>query len=178
MKTPRCSSGSGRSPSDLTLALASLLLALGTGCATGGVEDFCDLPGDVPTTDDVGDGRGTAQKDGASFDEAGTYSTGSMSVTLGLLDMTVDRTEDGDSVRTLFEEESFPICVKVRDRSETSGQVNFVEGGFVTDAEHTGSVSMLSLEDGILTGRFSFTLANTAGTEMVFEDGVFRVGAR
>jgi hypothetical protein len=162
------------------MALQCALLACGAACAgtDGTAEDFCDLPGDIPTTDDVGDGRGLAQKDGETFNEAGTYSTGSMSVTIGLLDMTVDRTEEGDSVRTLFEDDAFPICVKVRDRSETSGQVNFVDGGFVTDASHTGSVSMLSLEDGILTGRFSFTLANTAGSEMTFEDGVFRVGAR
>jgi len=162
------------------LAVALLVASLTSiACAGDGtVEDFCDLPGAAPTTDEVSDGRGRATKDGASFDEEGSYSTGSMSVTLGLLDMTVDRTEDGDRVRDLFDEGSFPICVVVRDRSETSGQVNLVEGGYVTDANNTGTVSLISLEDGVLAGRFAFTLANTAGDQTTFEAGAFRVESR
>lgn len=161
----------------LAAALTVFVLAT-SACASGTTEDFCDLPGDAPTTDEVSDGRGIATKDGASFDEEGSYSTGSMSVTLGLLDMTVDRTEDGDRVRDLFDEGSFPICVVVRDRSETSGQVNLVEGGYVTDANNTGTVSLLSLEDGVLAGRFAFTLANVSGDQTTFEAGAFRVESR
>jgi hypothetical protein len=66
---------------------------------------------------------------------------------------------------------------KSRQRGEDSGQANLVEGGFVTDATHTGGVAILGKEGDNLIGRFSFELVSGDG-ELSFDDGVFNVPQR
>lgn len=155
-----------------------VLPLLSFACAGGGEEPFCELPGELPTVDDVEDGKGAASRDGASWSETASWSATTATVTIGLLDIIVDKDEEGASVRGLFEDGTYPICVRIGERSESVGQANYVEGGFVSDGSHEGSISLLANEDGILVGRFSFSLANPGGTEMTFEDGVFRATER
>ena len=57
------------------------------------------------------------------------------------------------------------------------GQANLVDGGFVTDATHTGGVAILGKDGDTLIGRFSFDLVSGAG-QLSFTDGAFRLPQR
>ena len=132
-----------------------------------------------PTTDEVADGRGKATRDGAAFDEEGSWAPApSSSVVVGALSMVIQNDETGSVVDDLIATGAFPICVPQGARSETSGQANFVDGGFVSDASHDGGLAILGKEGDLLLGRFAFTLANPAGETMTFADGVFRLPQR
>jgi hypothetical protein len=102
----------------------------------------------------------------------------SSSVVVGALSMVIQNDETGSVVDDLIATGAFPICVPQGARSETSGQANFVDGGFVSDASHDGGLAILGKEGDLLLGRFAFTLANPAGETMTFADGVFRLPQR
>jgi hypothetical protein len=133
-----------------------------------------------PTADDVVDGRGKATRsDGAEFDEAGSWAPApASSVDLGTLSMIIQYDETGSVVDDLIADGAFPICVPQGERSDTSGQANLVDGGFVTDATHDGGLAILGKEGDVLLGRFGFTLVDQGGTTLTFSEGVFRVPQR
>jgi hypothetical protein len=158
-------------------APAVAVVALCSACPNQPSES-CGQPTTLPTDDDVADGRGTATRsDGEAFDEAGTWNAQSLSITIGTLDMIVTDDEVGDDVADLIEAAAFPICIPIGERSETSGSANLVDGGFVSDASHTGGVAILGKDGDTLLGRFSFDLAAGA-TTLSFSDGAFRVPQR
>jgi len=147
-----------------------------TACDGGAPLGFCDQPEGIPTEDVLPRGQGMATKDGEAWQSQASWSTTSYSVSVGTLDMIVTRDEDGVSVRDLVGAGTFPICVRVGERDERTGQANLVDGGYVSDANHKGSVVLLAKENNYLVGRFSFTLANTSGDTVEFEEGMFRAG--
>lgn len=158
----------------VAVAIGSLLAA-----CPGPPAELCGQSTVLPSDDDVADGRGHATRsDGVDFDEPGTWSAQSLSVTIGTLDMILTNDEGGDDVATLIEAGAFPICIPIGARSEQSGSANLVDGGFVSAADHTGGVAILGRDGDTLLGRFSFDLANPAGTELTFSDGAFRVPQR
>jgi hypothetical protein len=156
------------------LALPSLLCL-----ACPGPSEICGLPTTLPTDADVADGRGAAiRSDGVAFDEEGSWSAATLSITMGTLDIIATNDETGSSVGELIEAAAFPICVPIRDRSETSGSANLLGDGFVSDADHTGGVAILGREGDTLLGRFAFELGNPAGDSLTFSDGAFRLPTR
>lgn len=161
------------------LALPALVLSLSaTGCA-GPAGDVCELSGELPTTDEVGAGRVVADQDGSAFAADGTWKRppgGSLAA--GSLDIIIENDENGDATADLIDAATFPICVQIGARGESSGQANLVSGGYVSDASHGGTLAILGEEDGNLIGRFSFELATPGGDTTVFSDGMFRVPER
>ena len=159
----------------LRFAFASVVAVSLAGCP-GPVEQICGQSTELP---DVADGFGEATRsDGETFREAGTWGPApSSTIVIGVLTMIIANDETGVVVDDLIADGAFPICVPQADRSETSGQANLVEGGFVTDAEHTGGVAILAKEGDTLIGRFGFDLVSGTG-ELSFSDGVFRVPQR
>ncbi|HEY1099026.1 MAG TPA: hypothetical protein VGF99_08855 [Myxococcota bacterium] len=157
-----------------TLAACFVVVAAFASGCPGAAEGVCGLSTVVPGDDEVASGRGTATRsDGEAFDEAGSW-TANGDVTIGLLSFVGGKDEAGIDLAQLISAGSFPICQRLGDRSETVGQGIF--GGLVTSATHTGALSILGLEDGVLSGRFDVEVANPAGTEVVqFTDGAFRV---
>jgi len=159
------------------LLLAVAITALTAACP--GPSNSCALSATPPGDGDVADGRGTATRsDGESFDEDGSWSATSISVTIGTLDMIATQDEVGSDVAELIESGAFPICVLMGERSETSGSANLVDGGFFSDATHTGGLLLLGREGTTLLGRFAFELVNGSGTTLSFTDGAFRVPQR
>jgi hypothetical protein len=144
------------------------------------VAEVCGLSSTPPSTDDVADGRGKATRsDGAAFDVEGTWAPApASSLVLGTLSMVMQFDETGTAVDELVADGAFPICVPQGERSETSGQANLVDGGFVTDATHDGGLAILGKDGDLLLGRFAFTLVDQSGATLSFEDGVFRVPQR
>jgi hypothetical protein len=154
------------------LAFSSLLAA-----CPGPPEEICGQSTALPTIDE-GFGEAT-RSDGEEFREEGNWGPApASSITIGTLDMIIANDEEGLAVDDLIADGAFPICVPQRDRSETSGAANLVEGGFVTNAEHTGGVAILGKEGDVLIGRFGFELVDNGGTTLTFSDGVFRVPQR
>jgi hypothetical protein len=170
---------SSRFASALLVPAVVVLAGGGAGCAPP-AGNTCGLSPTPPTADDVADGRGTATRDdGVAFDEAGTWAPApSSSIAIGTLAMIIQFDETGSDVDDLIASGAFPICVPQGARSETSGQANLVDGGFVTDADHDGGVTLLGKDGDLLLGRFAFTLANPAGETVTFSDGVFRLPQR
>lgn len=170
------------SPSSFGTAMRSLpALALPfllcVACPAPG--EVCGQPTTLPGDDEVADGRATATRsDGVAFDEAGSWNTTTLSITMGTLDIIASNDETGSSVAELIEAAAFPICVPIRDRSETSGSANLLGGGFVSDADHTGGVAILGRQGTTLLGRFGFELANPRGETLTFTDGAFRLPSR
>jgi hypothetical protein len=159
-------------------SLSLALIAVGVGC-TGPAGDACGLSGEVPTTDEIGSGQVAADQDGSPFTAAGTWRPPpGGSFTAGNLDVIMEKDEDGNDTADLIAEGTFPICVTIGERSETSGQANLVQGGFVSDGSNGGNFAILAEEDGEIVGRFAFTLANTSGETTTFSDGLFRVPQR
>ena len=158
------------------LAISSIFCI---ACA-GGEEDeeFCQQLGGTPTADEIASGRVTATQDGSSFNETGSWSPTSGSLTGGLLDIIIQKDDSGERTADRVDAGDFPICITIGERSDTVGQANLVEGGYVSDSSHTGSLAIYAEEDGEIVGRFSFTLANTSGDTTVFEEGLFRVSER
>lgn len=155
--------------------LAPLLFA----ACTGPAGEACGLEGGLPTTDEVGSGQLLALKDGADFDVTGSWKRPpGGSLTGGSLDIIIEHDGEGAETADLIDNETFPICVPIGARAEDSGQANYVDGGFVSDDSHGGMLAILGTEGGEILGRFSFSLANPAGTEMSFESGIFRVPER
>jgi hypothetical protein len=161
----------------LLLRSASLgLVVLCSLACPQGVTEICGQSTELPVVDD-GFGEAT-RSDGEAFREAGTWAPApASSITIGTLDMIIANDEAGVVVDDLIADGAFPICVLQGARSETSGQANLVEGGFVTDATHTGGVAILGKEGDTLIGRFSFDLV-AGGTELSFSDGTFSVPQR
>ncbi|MDP2341324.1 MAG: hypothetical protein Q8O67_10215 [Deltaproteobacteria bacterium] len=150
------------------VSMASLVAA-----CPGPVTEICGQSTELP---DVEQGFGEATRsDGEAFREAGTWAPApSSTIFIGTLTMLIANDETGVVVDDLIADGAFPICVAQGARSETSGQANLVEGGFVTDATHEGGVAILGKDGDDLIGRFSFDLIG-GGTELSFDDGVFRV---
>lgn len=141
--------------------------------------ELCGLSTVAPTDDDVADGSGAATRsDGVAFEGPGTWSPSSMSIVIETLDMIASADEAGSSVADLIEAAAFPICVPIRDRSETSGSAFLADGAFTSDADHRGGVAILGRDGDTLIGRFGFELVNPQGTTLTFSDGVFRVPSR
>lgn len=160
----------------------TLLLPLVGLAACGPTDpaDVCGLSGVPPTADDVQNGFGEALRDGAPFKEAGTWGAAPLaSIDIGTLSLAVPFDETGTEVTDLIARRAFPICARLGDRSDTVGAGNLVEGGYVTDASHTGAVAILGEDGGFLTGRFVVDLISSSeGAETSFTDGVFRLERR
>ncbi len=136
--------------------------------------EVCSLSGAVP--DNTENGQGSATVDGTPFDGNANWSPGSTaSITVGLLSMIVAKDVTGTDFDALISDGALPICVTQGEQSGTTGAANLVDdGGFVTDAEHTGNVAILSFADDVLVGRFEVTVVNNANGEVrAFTDGVF-----
>ncbi len=141
--------------------------------------EICGLSTAEPTDQDVADGRGSATRsDGEPFEGPGSWSPTSMSIVIETLDMIASADESGSAVSELIEAAAFPICVPIRDRSETSGSALLADGAFASDSDHTGGVAILGRDGDTLVGRFAFELANPQGETVTFSDGVFRVPSR
>lgn len=158
------------------LALLALVLSVSTACQED-VTEICGLSTEAP---DVQEGRGAADRDdGEAFDEPADWKPGSGgSLTLGVLDFIIEKEESGSDTESLVEDGAFPICVRLGERSEKTGAANYIDGGYVTNASHTGAVAILSNEDDLLVGRFEVELANPGGEELAFTNGVFSARLR
>lgn len=163
-----------------SLGLCSIcfsVVALAAGCTGGG--DACGFEGGTPTTDDIGSGQVSADRDGSPFTATGTWRPPpGGSFTAGNLDVIMENDEEGNATADLISEGTFPICVPIGARAEDSGQANLVEGGYVSDESNGGMFAILAEEDGEIVGRFEFTLANTSGETTTFSEGIFRVPQR
>ena len=172
----------GAGPTSSAVAMVripAVLILLGVGLVAacpGPVDVICGQSTVLPEVDD-GFGEAT-RSDGAAFHEPGTWAPApSSTIAIGTLTISIASDEAGLAVDDLIADGAFPICVRQRDRSETSGQANLVEGGFVTDATHQGGVAILGTDGDTLIGRFSFDLVS-ARAELSFDDGTFRVPQR
>jgi hypothetical protein len=156
-----------------------VVLGVVTSCSPPD-ETVCGLSTTPPSVDEVANGHGRAvRSDRVPFDEEGSWSLGpNGSVDISVLAMIKVFDENGGVVDDLIADGAFPICVRQGERSETSGQANFVDGGFATDADHEGALAILGKDEELLVGRFSVTLVNQAGVTLSFDDGVFRVPRR
>lgn len=165
-----------RSSHPLCASLALLVCSFGSACKEE-VTEICDLPTSSP---DVADGTGEAKRsDGAAFSEDATWNPGAGgSLTIGVLDMIIEKEESGSDTADIIEDGAFPICVRLGERGETTGSANYIDGGFVTSAGNTGSVAILSNDEDILVGRFAVDLANPQGEELSFTDGAFAARLR
>ncbi len=150
-------------------------LSVLAGCPAP-VETICGQSTALP---DVTAGFGEATRsDGDPFKKEGTWKP-SATVLVGSLDMIIANDDQGLVVEDLIADGAFPICVLQGARSETSGQANLVDVGFVTDATHDGGLVILGKEGDNLIGRFSFDLVSPDGaTTLTFSDGVFNVPLR
>jgi hypothetical protein len=158
--------------------LFALLLApglAGFGCGPADAGEACGLSGAVPTSEDVGDGQVKASRDGAAFSAANaTWSVGpSASLNAGELTIVIVNDESGSNTEELIGRGAFPICINIGERSGSSGNAQLVGTAFVSDASHTGNLSILGNEGGQLSGRFEVELADGGATTR-FTDGIFR----
>lgn len=160
------------------LVLAMVVLAL--SACPGFPSEFCEPPLSTATPD-VGDGTGAATRsDGADFSgEDTSWAPGSSgSVTVGLLDMIIAKDQTGTDTESLIADAAFPICVKLAERSETSGSALLNGGSFQTNADHTGDVVIIGETGGFLLGRFAVDLADGSGANLSFTDGQFKARRR
>jgi hypothetical protein len=162
-----------------TAVLAPLLILLVAplGACQEDVTEICGLSTEAP---DVQEGRGSADRDGGeALDEPADWKPGSGgSLTIGVLDFIIEKEESGSDTEGLVEDGAFPICVRLGERSEKTGAANYIDGGYVTNASHTGAVAILSNDSDLLVGRFEVELANPGGDELAFTDGVFSARLR
>lgn len=176
-------SSSGQSPPMYRLPavvpIALVVIAL-SACGPADPVEVCGLSGAAPTADDVRDGFGRAERDGQPFEEAGSWGAAPQaSIDIGTLSLTVPYDETGTEVTDLIARRAFPICVRLGERSDTVGAGNLVDGGYITDAGHTGAVAILGEEGGLLLGRFAVELISSSeGAETSFTDGAFRLERR
>jgi len=160
-------------------SLFALMSVLSLAACDGAPGDFCGASDVVPTADEVGEGRGTATHDGAAFESEGSWGAGpSASIDLGVLSMTIVNDETGAQTEDLISRGAFPICILLGERSEDTGAANYIQGGFVTDNDTGGMLSILGIEGSNILGRFNVDLENGSGETMTFEDGVFNVPQR
>ena len=142
------------------------------------------MPAAVPDTDEVSEGNFVADfttPDGSeeAFSQRGSWGPGpSASIEAGVLSIIIARDESGVDVTDLIERGAFPICIPLRDRSETSGQANYVDGGFVTNDGATGNLTILAREGDHIVGRFEAIMENTQGGELSFSSCAFRIPQR
>lgn len=170
----------------MRLATAFVLVTSFTGLAGCGPdgEEFCGLSAALPEESEVSDGNlradfTTAEGSEEDFNERGTWGPGpSASIEAGFLSLIVARDDTGSDVTELIERGAFPICIPLRDRSDTSGQANYVEGGFVTNNNATGNLSILERDGNNIVGRFEALLENTQGEALSFTSGAFNVPQR
>jgi hypothetical protein len=158
------------------LAPLALVLTASTACQED-VTAICGLSTEAP---DVQEGRGSADRDdGDPFDEAADWKPGSGgSLTIGVLDFIIEKEESGSDTENLVEDGAFPICVRLGERGDKTGAANYIDGGYVTNASHTGAVAILSNDSDLLVGRFEVELANPGGDELAFTNGVFSARLR
>lgn len=154
----------------------TLVLALAPACKEE-VTELCDLSTELP---DVEDGKGTADRsDGEPFNEEASWKPApGGSLTIGILDFIIEKEESGSDTDAIIEDGAFPICVRLGERGEKTGSANYPDGGYVTDASHTGSVALLSNDDDLLVGRFQVDLTTTGGDELSFTEGAFSARLR
>jgi hypothetical protein len=161
----------------LTLsALALLCLPQVLGCGPANAGEACGLPGAIPTDSDLANGQVRALRDGAEFTASNaTWSVGpSAALNAGELTIIIVNDETGSNTESLIGQGAFPLCIDLGERSGSSGNAQLVGTGFVSDAAHTGSLSILGNDGGMLSGRFEVTLADGSATTR-FSEGAFRV---
>ncbi len=159
----------------LLLVPLSALFAVGAVGCKNDVTEICGLAGALPK---VSSGRGSATRsDGVEFNETASWSAGTAgSLTIGVLDMLIANEETGLATDTIIEDGAFPICVRLGARSDKIGSGNYIDGGYVTDATHTGAIAILA-NDTELVGRFEVSLA-AGGDALSFSQGVFSAKKR
>lgn len=129
----------------------------------------------------VADGTGQATRsDGDAFtgQDASWAPGSSASVTVGLLDMIIAKDQTGTDTEDLIADAAFPICVKLAERSETSGSALLNGGSFQSSADHTGAIAIIDEEGGFLLGRFAVDLTDGSGANLSFSDGQFKARRR
>jgi hypothetical protein len=158
-------------------SVAAVVVVLAAGCPRA--VECGGLSSDAPSVD-AGKGKAT-RSDGADFtNEAASWeSGGSASVDVGVLDMIIAKDATGTDFDSLVADGALPICIPQAARSDTSGAANLVEGGFVTDATHTGNVLVISVDADNMLGRFAMELVSPDGTStLTFSDGEFNAARR
>lgn len=149
------------------------VVLLGTACGPP-AEAFCDLEQTLPPESDVPVGAAEWSQDGAAVEEEATYSVGpGASFVAGTLTIDLVADETGTSIEELVERGAFPVCVRIGARAEDTMSANLVDEGLVSDASHTGALSILAAEGDTLVGRFELELGDHALT-----DGKFRATKR
>lgn len=156
----------------LSVCTAAAVTA-GAGCAEE-PEEVCGFDADAPKTKD-GKGSATRSDDEDFTDVAATWSPGANgAVIMGVLSLTIPKDETGADTEQLIADGAFPICIPLGQRGEKSGSANYVDDGYVSDAEHTGMVALYEEDGGILRGRFEAAMYSEAvDKELSFTDGVF-----
>lgn len=154
-------------------------LALSLACGPGAEEVCGGLPAALPTADEVPDGTGSAQLDGAAFTGPASWAPGpNSSLDISTLSIIIAYDESGTETTDLIGRGAFPICVPVGERSPTVSAATY-DGPYITNAEHTGMLAILDEQGGVLVGRFEIDLVeNNTGDEITFSDGAFRAERR
>lgn len=155
-------------------ALGALVLLLTSLSCGPNLENACGLSGGIPA--DLAANTFSASLDGEAFNESASISLGSNgSITAGLLSIIVAVDESGTAVDELIGRKAFPICVPLAERSVTTGQASFPPA-FITNAQSTGTLSILDEQGGEIFGRFESELAdNGGGAPVNFTEGEFRI---
>lgn len=152
---------------------AVVVAATITGCAQPAA-NVCDLSTELPGDDEVVSGRGRADRSaGGEFNEAGSWAPGG-SITMGTLTVDGNTDEAGLEVDSLIAAGTFPICQRLGARDDDTAAADFGGENVRTDATHTGSLSILGLQDDVLIGRFQVDLGGGGG-ELSLDNGAFRL---
>ena len=144
-----------------------------SGCQEGAA-NVCELSTELPSEEEVGAGRGRADRsDGVELNEPGTWRPNG-SITIGTLSFDGTTDEAGLVVDDLIAAGTFPICQRLGARDERTAAADFGGENVRTDATHTGSLSILGLQDDTLIGRFQVDLGGGGG-ELSLDNGAFRL---
>ena len=147
------------------------------GCQQGAA-NVCDLSTELPSEEEVGLGRGRADRsDGGELNEPNSTWKPASAITIGTLTINGNTDEAGLDVDDLISAGTFPICQRLGARDERTASADLAAENVRTDATHTGSLSILGLEDDVLIGRFQVDLAG-GGNELSLDNGAFRLTRR
>jgi hypothetical protein len=152
------------------------------GCAVVLVVAGCPGPGELcglPTTpigdDEVGSGQGKGTRsDGDELQGTSSWRPAPQAnVVVGTLSFDgFSRDEVGSDVFELIANGAFPICVRLGERNEDTGNAT-LPPAFVTSSTQTGVMVLTDNRDGVLGGRFDVSFAG-----LTVSDGVFRATQR
>ncbi len=156
------------------IALFAVVMSLLAGCPAP--SELCGVSTSLPSLDEAPSGRAKGTKNGAAFEESGTWAPApSRSIVIGLLTLSTRVDDTGSDIDGLIEAGAFPICALQREASETVNVAS--EGAFLTSAAAGGGLAILGKEGNELIGRFSLELQNNGGDELSYS-AAFRLPQR